>query len=191
MLYFFYDQDQSTWGFDPKDRGSWKVVYAAAGFSEPTTAAPVGLRDECIYAEKFVGFREIASRPSAERIGLNLEEMSYDDYEKYDAFLLEPYCELPKHQMGGYPFAMQHDAMEVEAQLASGGLYVGDDSGYEDPKADELVRGAEEWGLLLQIDSDEDTGMMWGDCGVIYFWVKQNELMRGHFDDVWMILQCR
>lgn len=27
ILYFFYDSNQETWGFDPKDIGSWKVIY--------------------------------------------------------------------------------------------------------------------------------------------------------------------
>ncbi|NLW46554.1 MAG: DUF1963 domain-containing protein, partial [Firmicutes bacterium] len=26
IIYFFYDSNQETWGFDPKDIGSWKVI---------------------------------------------------------------------------------------------------------------------------------------------------------------------
>lgn len=29
LLQFFYDEDQRTWGFDPKDRGSWCVRFEA------------------------------------------------------------------------------------------------------------------------------------------------------------------
>lgn len=45
--------------------------------------------------------------------------------------------------------------------------------------------------LFLQIDSVEDkTGMMLGDCGRIYFWIKKQDLLNKNFDNTWCILQC-
>jgi uncharacterized protein YwqG len=44
--------------------------------------------------------------------------------------------------------------------------------------------------LLLQIDTDDDAGMMWGDVGRLYFWVPRAELQERNFDAVWMVLQC-
>ena len=81
--------------------------------------------------------------------------------------------------------------MELECQLVSNGLYCGDPSGYNDPKAKELEKGAKDWILLLQIDSeDEKTGMMWGDVGRLYFWIKREDLKNKNFNKSWMILQC-
>ncbi len=60
--------------------------------------------------------------------------------------------------------------MKLECQLASNGLYCGDGDAYGSPQGRALADGAEDWRLLLQIDSDEDgPGWMWGDLGRIYF----------------------
>ena len=33
-------------------------------------------------------------------------------------------------------------------------------------------------------------GMMWGDCGRLYFWIRQQDLASKAFEKSWMILQC-
>jgi uncharacterized protein YwqG len=80
--------------------------------------------------------------------------------------------------------------MQVKAQLVSHGLYCGDLSGYKDPRAAKLGTSATEWRLLLQIDSDEEAGMMWGDAGRIYFWLRREDLAARKFDAAHAILQC-
>lgn len=191
MLFFFYDQDQSTWGFDPADRGSWRVIYAKDSIPDTVVkAAPPGLDEGSCFAEKPVAFKKIMSRPSGERIGLDFSALSHEEFDACEKILEEPYDNFPKHQIGGYPFAIQNYSMEIDCQLASNGLFVGDLSGYENPKAEELAQGASEWCLLLQIDSDDDTKMMWGDCGMLYFWIKQSDLLAENFEGAWMILQC-
>ena len=44
--------------------------------------------------------------------------------------------------------------------------------------------------LLLQLDTDDDTGWMWGDMGMIYFWIAPQELDARNFDDVRLILSA-
>jgi hypothetical protein len=39
---------------------------------------------------------------------------------------------LPAHHLGGYPDPIQGEDMELDCQLASNGLYCGDESGYND-----------------------------------------------------------
>jgi uncharacterized protein YwqG len=80
--------------------------------------------------------------------------------------------------------------MQTEVQLVSHGLYCGNATGYNDPRAEELRAGASQWRLLLQIDSDDDTGMMWGDVGRIYYWIHERDLAAGVFENTWLILQC-
>ncbi|RYD63060.1 MAG: DUF1963 domain-containing protein [Verrucomicrobiaceae bacterium] len=94
------------------------------------------------------------------------------------------------HQMGSYPSAVQSADMELECQLASNGLYLGDSTGYNDPRVAELKAGAPDWRLLLQVDSDDDLGLMWGDVGMVYFWVREQDARSGDFSRSWMILQC-
>ena len=50
--------------------------------------------------------------------------------------------------------------------------------------------GAANWRLLLQFDTDDDLGVMWGDAGVIYYWVEAPAALAGRFENAWLILQC-
>lgn len=193
-LYFFYDQEQSSWGFDPEDAGSWRVIHSKLPPSPDVRAAPEDLGDDCLYAEKWLRFQPIASLPDGERLEPHLTaaddaamERMLDDLDEQKHAL---YGGEPHHQIGGYPDVVQNDGMELECQLASHGLFCGDSSGYEDPRAADLEAGAADWGLLLQLDTDDDTGMMWGDCGMLYFWIREADLAAGDLDKCWMILQC-
>lgn len=38
--------------------------------------------------------------------------------------------------------------------------------------------------LLLQIDSDDEVDMLWGDCGIANFFIKPEDLKRKHFENV-------
>ena len=53
-----------------------------------------------------------------------------------------------------------------------------------------LTSGAGAWRLLAQVDSDDDLDMMWGDFGMLYYWIREEDLKNRHFDRAWMILQC-
>ena len=57
-------------------------------------------------------------------------------------------------------------------------------------KRDELLPGSSDWILLPQLDSDDEGGMMWDDCGRIYCWVREDDLKAVRFDNCWFILQC-
>ena len=80
--------------------------------------------------------------------------------------------------------------MQLEAQLVMNGLYCGNESGYNDPRAAELERFCEDWSLLLQLDSEDDAGFMWGDCGMLYYWARSADIARPDFTKAWMTLQC-
>jgi uncharacterized protein YwqG len=100
------------------------------------------------------------------------------------------YGDGPHHQMGGPPDPVQSAEMALECQFVSHGLFCGDPSGYEDPRAEELGKGVSEWELLLQMDSDDDLDVMWGDAGMLYFWIRRDDAQNGDFDGAWMVLQC-
>jgi len=95
-----------------------------------------------------------------------------------------------KHQISGFPSPVQGDDMELECQLVTNGLYCGDSSGYNDPRAKALRGGAAQWKLLLQLDTDDDLENMWGDVGTVYFWVEEHAARGGNFSNTWLILQC-
>lgn len=80
--------------------------------------------------------------------------------------------------------------MELECQLVTNGLYCGDSSGYEDPGVKDLERGIGDWHLLFQMDSDDELNIMWGDAGLIYFWIRKQDALEGIFAKTWLVLQC-
>jgi uncharacterized protein YwqG len=97
--------------------------------------------------------------------------------------------ETTVHRLLGHPDPVQGD-MQLECQLVTNGLYCGDSTGYQDPRAKTLRGGASEWWLLLQIDSEDQASMMWGDVGRIYYWINQSDLLSRDWELSWLILQC-
>jgi uncharacterized protein YwqG len=110
-------------------------------------------------------------------------------YEMYAPVLGDRPDELVT-QLLGQPAAVQ-GGMQHECQLASNGVYCGDGKYREDPKAIALLEDSGHWRLLAQIDSHEDeTGMMWGDVGRLYFWIREQDLRDRDWEAAWLVLQC-
>lgn len=190
FLFFFYDQEQGMWGFDPKDAEGWRVLHVQTDCrSLPECSPPEGLPEDFIYQPKPVQAERIELLPDSQR----LPDFEFDwnrDGDTYIECRQEVFGNQPLHQMLGFPTPVQADEMELECQLASNGIYVGGPEGYEDPRVDGLSAGASEWKLLLQLDSDDDCGWMWGDAGTLYFWMREPDMKAGDFSHVWMVLQC-
>jgi len=77
------------------------------------------------------------------------------------------------HQVGGTAFPIQEP---VEAEAAK---FAGD--------APTL---ADNWQLILQISTDIDAGMEWGDTGRLYLSARRQDLIARRFDRCWMVMQC-
>ena len=187
-LLFFYDVDEQPWGFDPKDKGSCAVIHVS-DLDSPLAPSTEGDEDE-LFPQMNVAFREISVFPSTDRPEVDVLDLSDEEREQYWELLDSPFDGLPKHQVAGLPAPVQGDNMELECQLASNGLYCGDSTGYNDPRAKLLEPGARDWRLLLQLDTDDEAGTMWGDCGTLYFWVRGVEAAAGNFENSWLVLQC-
>jgi uncharacterized protein YwqG len=80
--------------------------------------------------------------------------------------------------------------MELECAEVTRGIYTGDATASKDPRAAEAARHQYEWRLLLQVDTDDDAKMMWGDAGRIYFWIRDEDLRARRFDKTWLVFQC-
>lgn len=182
-LLFFYDVEEQPWGFDPKDRGGWAVIYTAEQ-SEDRLGGAEPLR------KIFVEFERFDSIPDWERfesLGIDLSDAETNTF-------IDGVCDIEGddelHQISGFPSTVQGDMMELESQLASNNIYVGGSEGYQSEEAQALSDGAKDWRLLLQLSDDEEQGTMWGDCGRIYFWVKAQEARQCDFSNAWLVLQC-
>lgn len=76
--------------------------------------------------------------------------------------------------------------MRQQCQFASNGLA---DPSSDPAKAKSLASGANDWRLLLQVDSDQRFGITWGSAGMLYFWIRQQDLASGNFNNCWVVLQ--
>lgn len=196
MLYFFYDLE--VWGFDPDDSASVRVIYEEPGGAHnpirlPTFETKVlfGLKTKLVkpttFGECRISFYPGYSLPSAD--DKRLEEFLKDDQ------LSDRYCDAkeastPIVQLFGHPNPIQQDIMQLECQLVTNGLYCGDTSGYENPRALELAKGKDDWVLLFQLGEHPPSEMTWGDAGMLYFWIRKQDLAERRFERTWMILQC-
>ena len=189
-LLFFYDADQESWGFDPKHKNGFAVIYFEELPEIEITDFPEDLPDHGKFRSKTVGGRLADSYPpdqseAMEALGLTSKEAD----RLADLFYKHLPLEDTSHKALGFPDQIQGD-MQRECQLASNGVDCGGPAGYKSQRAKELEPGVGDWRLLLQIDSDDDCGMMWGDVGRIYFWIRQQDLANRAFENCWCILQC-
>ena len=187
-LYFFYDRYCEPWGYDPDDRGSCRVIYADCDQRTLKRSDPPPDSDlEHVTEACRVEFRTELTLPD-DLPGTEYGSSAYQPYSELRQHLAN--ADGPRHQLLGYPAVIQNP-MELECQLVSNGIYCGNTTGYRSEQAKALADGARDWRLLLQIDSDEaGPGWMWGDVGMIYFWIKRDDLASQRFDDVWLIFQC-
>lgn len=186
-LLFFYDVDGQPWGFDPKDRGSWAVLFVGEDTPLAATAAEPVARSLPRHSVSFV---PIETYPSSERPNVAVLGLNEAESDRLGDLTASVYRGVPCHQVAGWPNPIQGDEMELECQLASHGIYCGDSSGYQRSEASNLRDGAGDWRLLLQVDSDDDLEVMWGDSGILYFWIREQDARAGRFDKTWLTLQC-
>jgi uncharacterized protein YwqG len=187
-LLFFYELEFSTWGFDPKDAGSALVRHEMTmteGVGEPDDLPPQGRFDA--YPILFV---PDVSLPSEERLDIDWKAVSAKEQAQLEAAVEALTPRGPVHQVGGYPLPVQGDGMELECQLVTSGVYAGNSSAYKTSKVEAAKPSSGDWRLLLQLDTDDASGMTWGDSGRLYFWIREQDARVGDFSKTWTILQC-
>jgi uncharacterized protein YwqG len=143
--------------------------------SEWTDARPL-----CRNVE-FVGTTTL---PSAERPQVSALGLSEAELDAYDELCRRRDGGCPRHRIDGFPAMIQSDAMELECQQDLEGR---SSSRFDDA---ELEAARRDWRLLLQIDSDDDLDVMWGDGGTLYFFVREEDARRGDFSRVRVHAQC-
>ena len=187
-LAFFYDAvDQSVWGFSPTDSEGWAVLHCPDGVGA-LRDFPTELDEEGRFSPiALTTVRELTFPPAG---SFEVEQLVGDaKAEKYWAVLGEDEEDETITRFLGHPEPVQGE-MQVECQLASNGVYVGNSKGYTSPEGIRLRPGAADWRLLLQVDSFDDIGMMWGDSGRLYWWIREADLAEGRWDATWLVLQC-
>ncbi|MDQ6644851.1 MAG: YwqG family protein [Chloroflexota bacterium] len=188
MLWFFYDAQQQTFGADPSDRGGWQVLCKDGDLSKLQRAtAPAQLPATSQFKASFLGFANEMTLSQQPQLEIPNLDWTTDEQKKYET-LLSTFPDqadhaTQHHRLLGNPDTIQDD-MRLECQLASNGV-----TDTDDPKAAALSKGAMDWQLLLQVDTDDDIGMRWGNSGMLYYWIKSADLKTHSFDTSWLVLQ--
>jgi uncharacterized protein YwqG len=192
-LFFFYEGGQQTWGFSPDDRGSAQVIFSPDPLDRhPLRDYPEGLSDDFRFRGVHLSAGEPQpSLPDYSDPALDTSDLRLEEREAYFNFITEWLGQTRgmQHRVGGYPEPIQDDP-KLEAQLVTNGIDCGSPAGYEEGKRRGLWPGAIEWELLLQVDSEEQADMMWGDAGRLYYLIRKSDLEASQFDRAWMVLQC-
>jgi len=92
--------------------------------------------------------------------------------DRYDGFFVDPRVELV---LGDQGLKAEKKALEKAEKR---GLDVV-----------ATVRQAREWIVLWQLESDERSGLCWGDCGTLYLLVRRSDLAAHRFDQVRCVVQ--
>lgn len=190
ILYFFYDASMDMpWGFDPND-GDGRVLYYYEGdlSNLKQASAPDDLEEPgSIFTPAKMKFESSIDFPDLESsVGEKLPLKEGDVNKYYE--MLDGISE-PGNKLLGHSNNIQ-GGMELECELVSNNLYCGNSSGYVEGHARGLDKNTNRWNLLLQVDSNEDLGMVWGDAGRLYVWITEEDLEEKNFQASWVILQC-
>lgn len=194
LLTFFYDLENEPWGYDPAELDELRVELITDEVLIPRElpSAELALPEHSLNFTPSMTIPHFGSR-AYDLLALEAQftDAESDRYlDMIDAFERRFYpAGAGLHRLLGHSANVQGD-MQLEAQLVTNGLYCGDSSGYDDPRAKELESGVDDWVLLLQLDTDDRADIMWGDAGMLYYWIRSDDLRALRFDRVWMALQC-
>lgn len=213
------------WGYNPEDAGSAVVIYSLAEPGPPVeppeemSRPGLFLLEEMtgVYCERFVSAVPVVSWPDDATWkwwptkAAPTEEEREEASEAYFNWRIslarelrasqpvQPYRGLTECQLGGHPVIEQYDDMRLERQLTINGIASWSEPDLGNPEIKALAPGAEDWRLLLQLESDGEgdylsgTGRdpaIWPGYGYIYFWIRKQDLANRDFSRVWVIEQC-
>ncbi|MBK9142384.1 MAG: DUF1963 domain-containing protein [Candidatus Melainabacteria bacterium] len=183
LLSFFAHFDRESEEEPLADESSFRILYFPDldGLSE--YSHPGQLSPDSRYRPVFLRPREEMSFPE------NLDDDALDDYPDgadayfafYDAWNSVP----PHHRMLGHANVVQDDPIRASFLQARSLTE-------EDLEADEdgsLTRSLDSYKLLLQLEADQDAGLVFGDGGTIYFCIDAADLAALRFERVRAILQ--
>lgn len=185
MLYFFYDVEYFSWGFDPKNKVGSRVFFHEAPLADlERIPTPQGATE---YLASSLSFKTIYEVPelSSQLANVDIAEEQEDDYW---VLLDELADENGMHKLLGHSNNIQN-GMELMCELVDHGIYCGTSAAYRDPKINQYREQASRWRLLCQIDTSEEHGIILGDEARLYFWITEEDLKNKHFENAWQVLQ--
>ena len=176
-------------GSKPGHGDGWRVIYAKPGEKMNRTVyegtiAPELIEPSLIRMTK--GGMPLPSESTAAYDRLDLNQTERDNFNEVIDLTIDEY---PENQLAGYPYLIQSTPPEVFCALAVSGRDPFDfpEEGSDDYR--QIQEQAVDWGLLLQLTSDDNPGFLWGDGGHLYFLGDRKEMEAGNFDTTWVFYE--
>ena len=197
-LYFFYECESSCWGFDPQDHGAARVFWYDTTdlMNCVPLKIPADIAEEYVMPEIALQFKARKSYPKFEEFEVYSDLES--DCEEYDEVLeklgVNIDADPEDHKLLGYADIIQNE-MLTECERTFRGLYCGDLESYQNTPKDveaDIANHAPDWTLLLQLSTiaKGDFEWMFGDCGMLYFYIRKEDLAAMRFDKATFSVQC-
>lgn len=175
LLAFYFDVESESFagplvGSNEASQAGARLLHVPATTeSDSECPAPAGTTE--YPTQRLTGW-PLITFPHAEHPVLEREFGSSDDPEAVDAHAVDEFFysddladftgEVLGHRLGGWPAHFQGPIEYWPAQSALDTTDFGD----------QVTTEAMKWRLLLQIDSDDISEMMWGDVGTLYWLVR-------------------
>ena len=200
MLYIFYEASLEALISDDPDDGC-RVVYYSGELSQlAPTLAPPDLPDYGRLLPCRMTFRREWTVPMMDSVEFDqfgLEDLG-DDWESYRLCYVDwteerdrdlpqsPLNTVPQHRLLGCPDIMYNDGrwgcLEDETEEVTQEEW--GDKAFRQSWLRKRAPEALKWRLLFQIDSDDSAELNWGDAGLIYFFIHEDDLRARRFTRV-------
>jgi uncharacterized protein YwqG len=130
-------------------------------------------------------------------VGLESIEVSDEEYDALDALELAYERSLGtsvhlgwkmdgRHQLGGHGNYIQHPVEEEVVQAVHGCF----EGAFDAEKWAKVRHEVDDWRVLLQLDSDRDLDVMWGDVGTLWWAARQADVDAGDWAAGMFNFQC-
>jgi uncharacterized protein YwqG len=199
MLYFFLEYEAMFGSGKAYGNGFARVLYHPGGAGVlRRTEPPADLPDENRLPEVRLAMSAKPDFPYPDEFRewhreIDMWHLEDGDFEAYikAARIQEP---LPgnTHKLLGYANTIQN-GMLLECELGSNGLtYEAFSEALPPERQRQLEDDCTQWRLLLQLDSICHMGyeQLWGDVGMLYFYIKKSDLANRDFGHCWYTMQC-
>jgi uncharacterized protein YwqG len=193
-LLFFYDL-RMPGGFDPANRGHWSVIHVDGELQrvQPPPDLPVDPErypETGRFEEARMELRGELTLPPVDSTEIERLGLDRRGWRAYLALLTEL-----DHVRGqimnrclGWPEPIQGDPVS-ETQLAFNGIYAGTGEAYQREESKRLLAERGAWRQLVQIDSEDAAGMMWGDGGRVHFMMRESDLVARAWNQAWLSIK--
>ncbi len=198
ILSFFYEVESLAGLSQPQ--GYARVVYFdpaetdAKTFDLPPELAEIDDGRWAELEEQALSFQKVVAVPGLEEIDAYVDaddDVDFDEVEDIYDEEREKFCgssEIDdRSRLLGLPDVIQNP-MEEECELVANGLTYRDRETLSPEREAEIDEKSKDWTLLLQLATVDD--YMLGDCGSLYFWIKNDDLKRKNFDAALTEFQC-